>query len=239
MNDDGLVALAHLPLLQNNNLDFTESIDLRVNPDNTNYFKVIWESNAFPNSSNSCASGACQTVYCGCLCDINVVEGVLFTSLPSEKNLLEQAHIGAIDPNILGGSYSQAQSGDIAVWHKGGGYDKDTIFEVNFRGRQTFLKNMFSTVQIVGATGGGMQFRNSPSFVNLAYRLPRDAAYETDAVLENYFRSPSAAPFLAKLMIQRFGISNPSPNYILNVATGRFCYDDQKFVLLPKYEIMC
>ena len=119
----------------------------------------------------------------------------------------------------------------MKVWHKNGGYDKDTIFSINYRGSQTFLKNMKSTVQIKGANQ--YQFRNPPSFVNLAYRETRDAIYETDAVLENYLYHDNVAPFLAMRLIQRFGISNPSPRYIEQVATGRLCsfYWPMLFVL--------
>lgn len=43
---------------------------------------------------------------------------------------------------------------------------------------------------------------------------PRDAYYETDAVLEHYFHHPNVAPFICIRLIQRHGASNPSPAYV-------------------------
>jgi hypothetical protein len=143
----------------------------------------------------------------------------VFSSLPTESEILSQLHIGAFDPQSLG-SYTQVlNTGSLQVWHKNGGYNKDTIFRIDsYRGKEVYLRNMLSTVQIKGATQ--YSFRNPPSFLNIAQREPRDAMYETEAVLENYVHHNNVAPFLAMRLIQRFGISNPSPRYIEAVATG-------------------
>jgi cullin-associated NEDD8-dissociated protein 1 len=42
----------------------------------------------------------------------------------------------------------------------------------------------------------------------------RDAHYETSAILDHYFYHESTAPFVCIRLIQRFGISNPSPRYV-------------------------
>ncbi|KAL7461376.1 hypothetical protein ACHAXS_001795, partial [Conticribra weissflogii] len=66
-------------------------------------------------------------------------------------------------------------------------------------------------------------FRNPPHFISLIpdsspYGIGemnlRDALYETEAVLDHYFYQDNVAPFLCTRMIQRFGISNPSPRYV-------------------------
>jgi hypothetical protein len=44
--------------------------------------------------------------------------------------------------------------------------------------------------------------------------------YETDAVLDHYFYHENVAPFISRRIIQRFGISNPSPRYISQAATA-------------------
>ncbi len=44
--------------------------------------------------------------------------------------------------------------------------------------------------------------------------------YKTEAVIDHLFHHPRHAPFLSKRMIQRFGISNPSPGFIERVATA-------------------
>lgn len=59
---------------------------------------------------------------------------------------------------------------------------------------------------------------------------PRDAHYETHAVVEHYFKHPNVAPFMSYYFIQRFGVSNPSPQYIESVSyafkDGIFTYND-------------
>lgn len=48
----------------------------------------------------------------------------------------------------------------------------------------------------------------------------RDAYYETEATIDQYIYHENTPPFVSKLLIQRFGISNPSPRYIATVATA-------------------
>ena len=48
----------------------------------------------------------------------------------------------------------------------------------------------------------------------------RDAQYETEAVLSYFLNHANTPPFVAYRMIQRFGVSNPSPRYIEAVATA-------------------
>jgi len=62
--------------------------------------------------------------------------------------------------------------------------------------------------------------RNPPHFMSFLVQDTRDATYETDAVLDHYFYHPSVAPFISERIIQRFGISNPSPRYIAQAATA-------------------
>jgi len=47
-----------------------------------------------------------------------------------------------------------------------------------------------------------------------------DAEHETDALLDHLFRHENTAPFLAIRFIQRFGVSNPSPRFVLKVSTA-------------------
>jgi uncharacterized protein (DUF1501 family) len=51
-------------------------------------------------------------------------------------------------------------------------------------------------------------------------RTTRDAEHETQAILDYYFNHPNVPPFFANNMIQRFVTSNPSPAYVLRVATA-------------------
>jgi len=70
-------------------------------------------------------------------------------------------------------------------------------------------------------------FRNAPHFMGLTQDYssdgegetnPRDAHYETDAVLDHYFQHRNTAPFICTRLIQRHGVSNPSPRYIKECA---------------------
>lgn len=148
------------------------------------------------------------------------MESRVFSSLPTVAQIENSLFIGSVDPMLLG-SYNQVPNtgNSIKVWHKNGSYDKDTVFSIKYREKDIFLKNIKSTVQIVGATQ--YKFRNPPSFMNLGFRENRDAMYETDEVLDTYFWHDNVGPFLAVRLIQRFGISNPSPRYIEAVATGK------------------
>lgn len=54
--------------------------------------------------------------------------------------------------------------------------------------------------------------------------------YETDATLNHFLYHPNTAPLLAIRFAQRFGISNPSPQYIEAIArafqTGSYAFTD-------------
>ena len=213
-----MIALVHGPTLRSG-IGHHFTTDKRVDIDNANYFRMNWDSDDYPRPSNSCADNACSVVGDGCVCNLSIIESQVFPSLPSAENILSQLHLGSVEPSILGSYTEVFGSGDVEVWHKNGnGYSQDTVFGVTYRGKKTFLKNMRSTIEIQGASE--FQFRNPPHHLNVAVREPRDAAYETDAVLESYFYHDNVAPFLALRIIQRFGISNPSPRYMEAVATA-------------------
>jgi len=219
-DEDGMVSIVHDPTLLTGDSTAEFRVEPRVHPDNVNYFKVVWENDSYPSTSNSCGNNICQSIHRGCLCDVNIVDSQVFNSMPSSvSDVIAHLQIGSVDPDILG-SYTQVPNtgNDIAVWHMYGDYDKETVFRVNYRGKDVYLKNMVSTVTIAGSEN--FKFRNPPHFMNIAIRDHRDAYYETDYVLETYLHHSNVAPFLAKRMIQRFGISNPSPRYVKVVATA-------------------
>mmetsp|Transcript_27131 Transcript_27131/g.41641 ORF Transcript_27131/g.41641 Transcript_27131/m.41641 type:complete len:739 (-) Transcript_27131:168-2384(-) len=57
-------------------------------------------------------------------------------------------------------------------------------------------------------------------------RTIRDAQYETEAVLDSYFYHNNIGPFIGIRLCQRFGFSNPSPNFVERITkafeTGTF-----------------
>jgi hypothetical protein len=105
-------------------------------------------------------------------------------------------------------------------------FDEDTIFKGTDKyGIEKLLKNVVSTVEITGIVGTP-SFRTPVSFISLVDPELRDMHNEIDGVINHLFQHPSHPPFLATRMIQRFGISNPSPGFIKRVVdayrSGRY-----------------
>jgi len=99
----------------------------------------------------------------------------------------------------------------------GGGVDEDAILELGNGSlllAHRYRANKVSLVRV----GVGMAFRNPPSLMKTLEVTSRDAAHETDAVIDHMFRHPNMAPFIARALIQRFTVSNPSHNYVGAVA---------------------
>merc|ERR1712003_599985 len=99
-------------------------------------------------------------------------------------------------------------------------FKTNSVFKVvDEFGRERLFKNVFSNVKIEGSSKL-FSFRNPPHFMNLVDPEARDAYFETDAAIDQYFYHQNTAPFLAVNLMKHFGISNPSPNYILRVSTA-------------------
>jgi uncharacterized protein (DUF1800 family) len=58
------------------------------------------------------------------------------------------------------------------------------------------------------------------AFLNVTIPPNTPAAQSIDIALDALFNHPNAAPFFARQMIQRFVTSNPSPQYVQNVAAA-------------------
>ena len=207
-----MISIIHQP-----NLKPGYTIDPRVDLSNPNYFGVTWDD-SFPRPSNSCADSLCTVVDDACMCDVNIVEDSVFSSIPTAEEVVSQLYIGSVNPTILGNYIQVPSAGDVEVWHIGGGFSRDTVFGVTHRDEKIYVKNIRSTVEIASAPQ--YHFRNPPHHLNIAVRESRDAIWETDAVLKTFFHHQNLAPFLALRIIQRFGISNPSNRYIKAVSTA-------------------
>ena len=220
IDSNGDAAIVHLP-------EGTEDSRVHdyIRSDTISFFPVYWEIN-FPSSLNSCGNGACDTIDGGCLCNTTVVEEAAFDSMPdSASQILAQLHVGSFSPDIFdAGNYNEPiESGDIKAYLRvNSSFDIDTIFEISVHNQIKYYRNIRSNVLIVDELGQttSFQFRNPPHFMNFAEEDIRDAHYETDAVLDSYLYNTNTAPFLALLLIQRFGISNPSPGYVERVANA-------------------
>ena len=157
------------------------------------FFRVHWDGD-YQSLLNDCeAQSACYVSSDGmCICGVTVEEDVLQN--PSGDDILTHLFIGAFPEETEG------------------------VFEtIDAYGILQRRKNTRSTVRIDGTN---LSFRNPPHFVSLSDEEPRDAHYETDATLDQYFFHPNVAPFLAVRFAQRFGVSNPSPGFIERIASA-------------------
>ena len=223
--DTSQVALVHSPGADRSGKTTVEN---KVDIDTLNFFAVPWEGGLHPTSNQCLENDACvihEEKYC--ICDTDTTESQVYSmssQVTSIDQLMSELNTGAADPSSFDGIYTDLGSCDIAgvtVYSKtGGSCDnllEDTIFAFEVNNKQFYLKNSKSVVTIPGSN---FTFRNPVQFISLADPEVRDAYYETEEVLDSLFYDPSHAPFLAVRMIQRFGISNPSPGYIERVATA-------------------
>jgi len=193
------------------------------------FFRVHWEDDKFPSMYNNCGNGLCTKDGNHCLCRISVVNSEVFTSIPTIEEVLQKLHIGAISPHTMANDYtlSDQSTSKVKMYFKGNSINSDTIFEVTDNyGRLFYLRNLQSSVEIQGS-GDTYKFRNPPKFFDV-YTDVRNSQYETEAALDHYFYHQNVAPFLTSRLIQRFGVSNPSPRFIERVARafqeGYFAY---------------
>lgn len=91
-----------------------------------NYFSVHWpkdETNddQFPSVDNNCGNGACQVLDdATCLCDTNLVDSAVFSSMPSRSDVLSQLSIGAFPVEMFDEDvYDLVDRRDgVEVWRK-------------------------------------------------------------------------------------------------------------------------
>jgi len=205
---------------------------LHVQESTLTYFRVHWNAQ-YPTPSNECGgSNLCVIYEEKCLCEVQVNESLVFTSMPTSSEVIERLHIGSLDPKTIGYELSTTQGG-VTVHYKDENekYTTSSIFQLTDAfGITHYLKNLVSVVNVVGVSPA-TSFRNPPHFLSLVDEEPRDAIFETDAALDQYFRHKNTAPFLSIRLIKRFGFSNPSPRYINVVAdafvTGLYMWNSQ------------
>lgn len=219
---EGKVAIIHGPQGIDDSI-----VDKMVRQNTKVFFRVDWltppeELNSLTQDYEAqCLTRGCEVDLSDgiCMCSVNdVSETAVFTSdddvkTKSIQELLSLLPIGAVPPTTAGG---QVMSG--VTKYPNESPSADTIFEiVDQYGIKHYRKNLKSSVSI---GNGSLLFRNPVHFISLSDPEPRDAIYETDAVLDQYFYHANTAPFLAIRFAQRFGISNPSPGYISRIANA-------------------
>jgi uncharacterized protein (DUF1501 family) len=224
VREDGDVSIVHNPdLTINKILDEDYIVRPEFDMNNTNYFSIMWEMGSFPSPVNNCGNGVCALIGGACHCDVAVVETRVFNATPATAaQVMKNLFIGSLHPDLYTSGYTAGSDSDeVQVFHRNGGspFDMSTIFSIVCKGKTLYFKNMQSMVVIKDSSGKRrFRFRNPPHFLSFVVPDIRDAAYETDAVLDHYFYHDNVAPFLATRIIQRFGISNPSPRYVQEVA---------------------
>jgi len=205
------------------------------------FFSVAWDSESFPTVGNNCGNGLCQQDEGMCFCETTVQDTIVFSSAPAgATDILEKLKIGHPALAMLNAdAYQRVQQGDYSYHSSDGACcDLETVFEVEDRNGVTqYLRNVHSSVNIVGSD---FSFRNPPHFNSVLepeFSIA-DAEHETDALLQHLFYHPNTAPFLAKNFILRFGVSNPSPRYVREVAKGKKVQELKFSFLLFLWETM-
>ena len=194
------------------------------------WFSVAWVNQLYPTSCLSpCFNFTGYDGNGGCVCPTVVTESPVFTSQPADLTLISSANlfVGSLAPSRYGsgayGAMNTWTSGNIVrkYWIPTGGTISDvrTIFQVVEKGVTKYFMNMKSMVSVTVGSAT-YSFRNPVQFHTMQDLQLRDALYETDALLEHLFYHDNTAPFVSFRIIQRFGISNPSPRYVKVVATA-------------------
>ena len=227
VSPEGNVAIVHQPSAATG--DKENETFAQVSNDTKSFFRTDWRaSDAFPNIGNflddfdtNCAS----IVGCfvedtdgNCQCKVFVEEGIAFdddSELSSVGTLLSIATFGS----FVSDSTSFVSTGISGIKKfPSGPLSINTIFEATDSiGRIHYRTNVLSIVKL---GDGSLQMRNPVTFWSLPDATIRDGEYELDAALEHYFFHPNVPSFLAKLLAQRFGSSNPSPRYTKVIASA-------------------
>lgn len=220
VRSDGQVALVH------DIGSLTGQPERSVRNNTISYFPVYWNTGQdYPTPGNACGggSGTCQELDGHCLCGVTVADTQVFLSPPeTAAEILSKLRVGHAGPNIYDGSDFVSTQVNGFVYHSSDGTccDQNSVFEVIDRNGMTqYLRNVKSVVTV---TGTAYSFRNPPQFNSVIpeeYSVA-DAQQETDAVLQYLFHHKNTPPFVSTRLIQRFGISNPGPRYVLAVATA-------------------
>ncbi|CAJ1395594.1 unnamed protein product [Effrenium voratum] len=135
---------------------------------------------------------------------IELKEEAAFSTLPSPAEVL--ALPGAFRPT----SSCTLCEGQVKVFHPqndGPELTESAVFEVEGR----FFHNLRKTVHL-----GASSFRNPPVFLKgqQGRVAERAALEEVECLLDHLFHHKNTPVFISKRLIQRFGISNPSPSYL-------------------------
>lgn len=191
-------------------------------------FRVRWERGLYPTAQGGCTAG-CYIHMDTCVCNVTVHTTRVFwqdDELPTSNEADERLRVGSAPPDSFdSGAYIQCVSTacmatDVEVWVRAssGVVDEDTIFKVVRNSSfPLYLANMQSTVVLGDSV---YHFRNPPQFMSHvpARVAARDAAYEVEALLDHLFTHTNTPPFIARALIKKMTVSNPTPRLVRAVA---------------------
>eukprot|EP00746_Dinoflagellata_sp_MGD_P086016 gnl/MRDRNA2_/MRDRNA2_34029_c0_seq1.p1 gnl/MRDRNA2_/MRDRNA2_34029_c0~~gnl/MRDRNA2_/MRDRNA2_34029_c0_seq1.p1 ORF type:complete len:1786 (-),score=331.31 gnl/MRDRNA2_/MRDRNA2_34029_c0_seq1:135-5372(-) len=170
-----------------------------------NKFAVRWNG-AFPVVKNSCSNG-CTVTGESCTCKVLVETKAVFTQVPGVAELKEKLKIGALPP--LGPCKFNCKS-EVKGYGENSVVDANTVFE--------YAGKFFSNTESIVHVGKDFSFRNPPVFMEYNNPRNRDAEAEVESFLEHLLKHPNTPLQIGRLLIQRLVTSNPSPQYLKDVA---------------------
>lgn len=175
-------------------------------------------------TDNNCDGGTVMDD--SCLCDTTVDDTLVFDSIPTRYQALQELKIGAFETTMFDdGTYiallvSNDPNG-VSVYKKSGmaDYSMETVFRVlDVHNRDyIYLKNVHSIVKVCS---GKFHFRNSPSFYDIVDPEVISAHHETEAYLDYVHNHRNTPPFVCKALLKYFGYSNPTPMHIQSCSAA-------------------
>lgn len=83
------------------------------NISNGNFFAVNWLGDSFPSPANNCGGDESCVLQNGvCLCNVTVVDSVVFSARPSVTAVVANLFIGSVPISWHGSSYILTEKGD-------------------------------------------------------------------------------------------------------------------------------
>jgi len=227
IREDGRVAVVHSQTSQEN---LSTVVD-HVGEDTKSFFVVNWnDRSGLSELLGNCGtpeSICTKTEDESCLCPVEVVSKPAFeaSSLPTSSTEVLDLPYAAIGVPAL-----EFKNGSVTV-HTSGTVDIDAVFQVtDHTGKTCYRKNLLSTVFIRTTA---LSFLNPIHTISVAEPNVRDVLAETEEAINQLFHNTNTAPFIAIRMAQRFGVSNPSPRYVNEIATafrmGRYSFAGESY----------
>lgn len=152
-----------------------------------------------------------------CLCSTTTLEEPAFSAVPSREEVLSLP-VGVFERNFdnLVGTEISAE---VKMYSTTGDIGFSSIFEVIDHNGMIVRRQNIKSAVLVG-NSSDLSFRNPAHVVSITSPELRDVHNEIEATIDHCFFHKNMPPFLAIRFAQRFGISNPSPRYVREMAVA-------------------